>query len=146
VIGQKHRQVEFGCQPNKKMATPPAASNFPRAYRSASIDILIPHQLHESRSSSVLSSALVLLSTMIGGGTLSLPFAISQTGLIGGLMLQLLSAVTAGFSLYVLIASARRTGATTYSSVAADAFGREISVVVSVLTIMLLFMGIIAYM
>jgi amino acid permease len=83
---------------------------------------------------------------MIGGGTLSLPFAISQTGLIGGLMLQLLSAVTAGFSLYVLIASARRTGATTYSSVAADAFGREISVVVSVLTIMLLFMGIIAYM
>lgn len=66
--------------------------------------------------------------------------------LIGGILLQLASAVTAGFSLYVLIASARRTGATTYSSVAADAFGREISVVVSLLTVVLLFMGIIAYM
>lgn len=71
-------------------------------------------------------------------------------GLLGGLLMQLGCSIAAGcvlatftprrithtltqfhmwprFSLYILVASARRTGATTYGTVAADAFGPEVN-------------------
>lgn len=41
----------------------------------------------------------------------------SVSGIIGGLILQVTSAVAAGFSLYILVASARRTGASSYALV-----------------------------
>jgi len=76
---------------------------------------------------------------------LTLPYACCQMGLLGGMLLQLASSVAAGYSLFMLVASARRTGATTYGSVAADAFGPEAAPVVTALTFVLTFMCITAY-
>ena len=58
---------------------------------------------------------------MIGGGVLTLPYAFGQMGIAGALIMQAVSAVAAGFSLYILVASARRTGARSY----AEASGGE---------------------
>ena len=52
---------------------------------------------------------------MIGGGVLTLPYAFGQMGIAGALIMQAVSAVAAGFSLYILVASARRTGARSYA-------------------------------
>jgi amino acid permease len=78
---------------------------------------VFPAPQASSRASDVVASSLVLLSTMVGGGTLTLPYAFCQMGLAGGVLLQLGSGVAAGFSLYILVASARRTGAKTYAEV-----------------------------
>jgi hypothetical protein len=48
--------------------------------RRNSMEILVPAQNATSRSSPIISSSLLLLSTMIGGGMLTLPYAVSMTG------------------------------------------------------------------
>ena len=118
---------------------------FPRRMRTASQETLSPGYSHPSRTTPVISSAVALLSTMMGGGMLTLPFAFSQTGLLGGLILQLVSAVAGGFSLYILIAAARRTGAARYGDVAEFAFGTKARHFVSFLTLTLTIMCIVAY-
>ena len=105
----------------------------------------MPAPRDESRTAEIFPSALVLLSTMIGGGLLTLPFAFAQVGIAGGLILLIVSGIAAGFSLYILIASARRTGASSYSGVAADAYGPIAATTVSVLTLVLTFMCMVAY-
>ena len=59
--------------------------------------------------------------------------------------MQSVSAITAGFSLYILIASARRTGAKNYAELAADAYGPRAAVFTAVLTLMLTFMALTAF-
>mmetsp|Transcript_10967 Transcript_10967/g.31462 ORF Transcript_10967/g.31462 Transcript_10967/m.31462 type:complete len:508 (-) Transcript_10967:156-1679(-) len=117
-----------------------------RGRRGTTEEIFEPSFESPSRSSPVLASAASLLATMTGGGMLTLPYAFAQTGLVGGTILQLLSAIAAGFSLYILIASSRRTGATTYSGVARRAFGPGAETVVTVMTLCLTVMVTVAYM
>lgn len=75
----------------------------------------------------------------------SLPFAFAKAGLIGGVILQLCSAAAAWFSLFMLVAAARRTGARTYGEVAGRVFGPGLEMTVTLLTLMLTFMTVIAY-
>ena len=51
-----------------------------------------------------------LVSTIMGGGVLSLPYALSKTGIIAGLTLIIMAAAMSDFSVYLLVAAARRTG------------------------------------
>ena len=117
----------------------------PRSLRTKSVETLSPAHGDPSRTTPVTSSATALLSTMMGGGMLTIPFAYSQVGLLGGLILQLASAVAGGFSLYILIAAARRTGAARYGDVAEYAFGPRARLAVSFLTLSLTLMCIVAY-
>ena len=48
---------------------------------------------------------------------LSLPFAFAKVGIAGGVLIQSVSALASAYSLYIMISSARRTGATTYAKV-----------------------------
>lgn len=78
----------------------------------------------DSRKGSLSSSVFNLVSTIVGGGILSLPYAFATAGvLLGGICLAV-SAVASDFSVYILVSCARRTGATTYEEVALFAFGR----------------------
>eukprot|EP01084_Bolivina_argentea_P200164 342318_1 len=72
---------------------------------------------------------------MIGGGVLSLPYAISRSGLLLGFILLTLSAITSVFSFDILVSSSRRTGAMTYQQIAFFAFGPNIQ---SIITFLLL--------
>ena len=60
---------------------------------------------------------------MLGGGLLSVPYAYGKAGILGGLLLTVVSALTNGFSLYILIRAARLTGTTTFAKLAHDALG-----------------------
>ena len=97
------------------------------------------------RRQSAKAGILNLISTMIGGGALSLPFAVSRCGLVLGFMLLLLSAILSIFSFDILMATSRRTGAMTYQEIGHFAFGKKVSLLVTILILFNCFIAAIAY-
>ena len=97
------------------------------------------------RTATISTAVFNLVSTIVGGGVLSLPFAISVQGVFGGLIAILLSALASEFSIYILIASSRRRGARGYEDVAAAALGEKARIIPVVLIFSLTFLVAIAY-
>lgn len=82
------------------------------------------------------SAIFSLVSTIVGGGVLSLPYAFSKTGIIGGPLLLITCAFLGDYSVYLLLMAARYgAGVETMEEVAKKAFGRRAQVA----TVMLLF-------
>ncbi|CAM9573705.1 unnamed protein product [Discosporangium mesarthrocarpum] len=86
-------------------------------------ELMRPSPGNPARKSESQTAVFNLLATVVGGGVLSLPYALSLTGVILGIVLLLLAAVAADFSLYVLCSCSRRTGKTSFVQVAYTAFG-----------------------
>jgi amino acid permease len=116
---------------------------------------------HEERQGTIASATFNMLSTMIGGGSLSLPLALYGTGnaLVGPLMLVLFAFLTM-FCARIHVATARMLsppprrqqqqqpsprGKDTYESVASGALGRRATVPVTALVTALCFFGISGY-
>ncbi|QSL64072.1 hypothetical protein MERGE_000227 [Pneumocystis wakefieldiae] len=59
-------------------------------------------KLDKLGSASFISSLCNLLNTIVGAGVLAMPFALSSTGIVGGIFILIISAVTSGFGLYFL--------------------------------------------
>jgi len=70
-----------------------------------------------SRRSNLLVAVFNLLSTIVGGGTLSLPYAFSKCGYMGGTILVIGSVFISIISLKTLCILARKHGTTKYSEV-----------------------------
>jgi amino acid permease len=98
-----------------------------------------------SRTATISSAIFNLVSTIVGGGVLSLPFAISVQGVFGGIIALILSAMASDFSIYILIASSRSRGARGYEDVAAAAMGESARVVTVFLIFAITFLISIAY-
>ena len=98
-----------------------------------------------NRTATQFSAIFNLVSTVVGGGVLSLPFAISSQGIFGGAISILLSALAAEFSIYILIASSRSRGARGYEDVAAAALGEPARMFILILLFSLTFLILIAY-
>lgn len=73
-----------------------------------------------------------MLSTMIGGGALSLPYAFKLCGLSAGLPLLLVSALASDFAMYAMCAASRRTGTSTLAELAREAQGPRLEATVIV--------------
>lgn len=99
----------------------------------------------KSRRQSAKVGIFNLISTMIGGGALSLPFAISRCGLVLGFSLLIISALLSIFSFDILIATSRRTGAMTYQQIGFFAFGEKVSLFVTILILFNCYIAAIAY-
>ena len=97
------------------------------------------------RTATTATAVFNLVSTIVGGGVLSLPFAISVQGVFGGLIALLLSAIASDFSIYILIASSRSRGARGYEDVAAAALGESARIVTVLMIFALTFLVSIAY-
>ena len=69
------------------------------------------------------SAIFGLVSTIVGGGVLSLPFAFAQTGLVLGTALLLGSAAASEFTIQLVVSCARRTGAESYEALALHSYG-----------------------
>ena len=69
------------------------------------------------RNVTIESAIFNLVSTIVGGGVLSLPFAIDKSGVIVGPFVLILCAVASGFSVYILISGSRRSSANSYEDV-----------------------------
>eukprot|EP00929_Paragymnodinium_shiwhaense_P023414 TRINITY_DN14656_c0_g1_i1.p1 TRINITY_DN14656_c0_g1~~TRINITY_DN14656_c0_g1_i1.p1 ORF type:complete len:589 (+),score=101.78 TRINITY_DN14656_c0_g1_i1:111-1877(+) len=110
------------------------------------LDYLRPSAEDPARRSSVSSATFSLLSTMMGGGVLSLPFAFSVTGVLGSVVLTVLSAFASGFSIDLLIGASRARGADSYELVAKEAFGKQGRVLTTGLIVGLIWLCQIAYL
>lgn len=110
----------------------------------------------ERRQGTTSSARFNILSTMVGGGSLSLPLAFQKTGnaLLGPIFLIVTAAITE-FCFRALIASARtvnpvspdqdRRGRDSYEAIAAAAFGKRARVLSTILVTAMCFFGIVAY-
>ncbi|CAM9518615.1 unnamed protein product, partial [Laminaria digitata] len=58
------------------------------------------------------------------GGVLSLPFALRKSGIVLGAVLLVVTAIATDFTLFTLVSCSRRSGGSTYESVAKVAFGK----------------------
>ncbi|CAM9210395.1 unnamed protein product [Phaeothamnion confervicola] len=97
------------------------------------------------RQGTVLGAVVNLVSTIIGGGMLSLPFALERSGLILGLLLLLLTAIASDYSVYTLVSCSRRSGARTYEAVAEAAFGPRARQFAMALIVTVTYVPLIAY-
>ena len=75
----------------------------------------------QSRNGTLSSSTFALLTTMIGGGTLSLPLAFAQSGAIGGSLILLFVASSAYGSIMKLIDCSSKTSHDSYETVVSSA-------------------------
>ena len=73
------------------------------------------------RNGTLSSSIFALLTTMIGGGTLSLPYAFVQGGVIGGSLILLFVAISAYGSIMKLVDSSSKTSHGCYVTVVSSA-------------------------
>ena len=60
-----------------------------------------------SRRLALHSGVFSLVGTLVGGGTLSVPWAVTRSGLVGGLFLLLLFSVMSAASVQFLLSAAR---------------------------------------
>jgi len=109
-------------------------------------DYLRPAADDPSRKVHAPFAVFSLLSTMVGGGVLSLPVAFRESGLIVAVIATCLAALASGFTIDLLIGASRATGADTYELVAKRAFGRGGRLTVMCLLVSLIWLCQIAYL
>lgn len=108
------------------LSTPPPQRRFVQLRthgRPPSIEVLAPAANSPLREAPLWGCVFTMLSTMIGGGALSLPYALKLSGLAVGIPLLLLSALASDFALYALCSASRRTGTSTLAELARAAQG-----------------------
>ena len=93
----------------------------------------------------VKGSIFTLLSTIIGGGVLSLPFTFAGCGLGLGVFLTVAMALASSYSANLLVWSAHRSGGESYEDIAHRTYGASCSTFVSVLVLLLVYMASIGY-
>mmetsp|Transcript_36436 Transcript_36436/g.66749 ORF Transcript_36436/g.66749 Transcript_36436/m.66749 type:complete len:651 (+) Transcript_36436:63-2015(+) len=98
-----------------------------------------------SRQTSTLSATFSLIATMVGGGVLSLPFAVAKCGWVLGLIALLGSAVVNAWTFEMLVDCSRRTGRDSYQLVAQTAGGRLGRKVTVISVFVLCWLAIVAY-
>lgn len=133
------RPSRDGCE-SQGLASQPSLDNQPLAEREGSSNLPArrllasprgPRQLEylgrafddERRNIATPSATFSLVATMVGGGVLSLPFAMSQCGLVLGTFCLLLSAVASAWTLSMLVDCARATGRDSFELVGHAAYG-----------------------
>lgn len=109
-------------------------------------ECLTPSAHDTGRKQSAKVATFNLISTMIGGGSLSLPYAISQCGLILGFAMIFFAAFASILSFDFLISSSRRTGSMTYQQIGYFAFhSSKFSIFLTLLIFLLIWIASTAY-
>eukprot|EP00948_MAST-09A_sp_MAST-9A-sp1_P001319 g1319.t1 len=109
-------------------------------------DVLSPPHACSSRQASIMGCVLSLVSTMIGGGVLSLPFAFSKLGVIVGTLALAVSALASDYSVNLLILASRKAGSTSYEQLGAKVYGKFGELTTSILLCLLTFLCTVAYL
>lgn len=114
--------------------TPPLPQRFVQlvTHRPPSVEQLAPEANSPLREAPLWGCVATMLSTIVGGGALSLPYALKLTGLGAGLPLLLASAAASDFALYALCSASRRTGTATLAELARAVQGPQLETCVVV--------------
>jgi amino acid permease len=97
------------------------------------------------RDGGIRSSIYTLVSTMMGGGILSLPYAIQSAGLVLGPCLLVAVGVASRLSLWLTLTSGASLRASSYEAMVAATLGPRAAVLVTVALALLLWFVIVAY-
>jgi len=119
-LGDKLYQIGF---PDGSQRDISARDFTPLASPTMKLEFLSRKADDERRMVSPASATFNLVSTIVGGGILSLPYAISQCGIALGLMSLALSAYLSNESIDLLVFSVRQRGMETYEDLAFKAWG-----------------------
>ncbi|EEY57742.1 sodium-coupled neutral amino acid transporter, putative [Phytophthora infestans T30-4] len=98
-----------------------------------------------TRTATAPSAIFNLVSTIIGGGILSLPFAFDKCGLVVALIFMVIAASASTFSLYVIVSCSRRGSAASYEEVVRKALGARAGRITVVLLVVLTLLTLVAY-
>ncbi|KAJ6233057.1 amino acid transporter [Anaeramoeba flamelloides] len=93
----------------------------------------------------LLGASLTLCNTLLGGGTLSVPFGFAVSGIVQGIFLLILCASISGYSLMLLDQMSRLTGLSSYKDLAEFIFNKRFSKIVSFIIILFIFGAVTAY-
>jgi amino acid permease len=107
---------------------------------------LVERTLSAIQPGSVRGSIFTLASTALGAGILSIPFVFSSAGLALGVILLLLGAALAMFSMQLLIATANKMGITNYSELVKEVLGHNQGVVLEVIIVVYSFGACVGYL
>lgn len=110
-----------------------------------SLEFILPPQACQSRQASPANSVFVLVSTIIGGGILSLPYTFWKAGCLYGPVMVIALGLISDFTVYLMILSSRYSGGTTYEEVGLRAFGAKMRYFTLFLLFLLLIMSCIGY-
>jgi len=99
----------------------------------------------ESRTIRTGSATFSLVATMVGGGVLSLPYAMSQCGLLLGILVLFVSAALSAWTMDMLVECARSTGRDTFELVGHAAFGERCRMLTVLLVFLLTWLAQVAY-
>lgn len=111
------------CFPDGSHRNIPADMFSPLASPTMKLEFLSRRADDERRMVSPATATFNLVSTIVGGGILSLPYAISQCGIALGMMSLALSAYLSNESIDMLVFSVRQRGMETYEDLAFKAYG-----------------------
>ncbi|KAF0696297.1 Aste57867_12930 [Aphanomyces stellatus] len=111
-----------------------------------SYEFFYPSPHSQTRMTTVKSAVMNLVTTLIGGGVLLLPFTIAKSGIVVGCFLMLCCAMASSFTLYILVSCSRRSGAQSYEEIAKNAFGKKMQLFTMVLLILLIFLAFVGYL
>mmetsp|Transcript_9340 Transcript_9340/g.23243 ORF Transcript_9340/g.23243 Transcript_9340/m.23243 type:complete len:470 (+) Transcript_9340:117-1526(+) len=109
-------------------------------------DILRPEFDAPSRKSTITIAGFNLTASIMGGGVLSIPYALSKTGIVFGTLLMVLAAIATERSMYLLCLCSRMTGAKTFGEVGEAAFGKNMEYFISCILCIFLCFAMIGYM
>ncbi|KAL4144474.1 hypothetical protein PRNP1_013605 [Phytophthora ramorum] len=111
----------------------------------ASHEFFSPGPHATTRTATAPSAIFNLVSTIIGGGILSLPFAFDKCGLLVALIFMIIAASASTFSLYVIVSCSRRGRAASYEEVVRKALGVRAGRITVLLLVLLTFLTLVAY-
>ncbi|GAB5035163.1 sodium-coupled neutral amino acid [Nannochloropsis oceanica] len=114
--------------------------------RGVSFEMLEPDFHDLSRKSSLSVAVVNVIATVVGGGTLSIPYAFMQCGWALGTFLLLTACLSCNFALYILVSCSRRTGKRSYQAIARHCFGPKVEMAILGLLILFLFLVLMAFM
>jgi len=92
------------------------------------------------------ASTLTVITSMVGGGTLALPYAMQHAGFVPTLIYFVLFATMCSWSLYGLILVGQKTNANTFYDIAKALFGAKVAIFIELLLVSILILAAIAYM
>lgn len=104
-----------------------------------------PSALPGGRNSKLWGTVFSLCSATLGAGALSLPYAFSHVGAVGGVVLLVTTAAASYFSIIVLTSAIAHSGARSYEELTVRLFGKGIGVLVELNIVSVCFGTMIAY-
>jgi amino acid permease len=158
---------------NSTLLRPLVSPYHPSFHRVSSVEFLYPELTSNQRQATLSAAVFSLVSTIIGGGVLSLPYAFRHTGIILGIIYIILIALASNFSIYILISASRRAhffhlennnngngninsnvntrekptiGINSYEELAYTAFGSKARILTLVLMLCLIYLAAMAYL